>query len=399
MLRSLIWLALGTFAIGTEGFMIAGILPMIAGDLQVSVAAAGHLVTCFALVYAVAAPLLAVATANWPRKTLLAAAITAFGLANIVAGLAPDYLWLMVSRVLLALSAAAFVPSASGTAATMVAPEKRGRAISIIYTGMTVSIIVGVPIGTLVAEHFGWRATFLGVAGLAAIALVGILAALPRVGAPASVSLAARIEMVRRPDLLIVLALTFLTLGGIFAINTYFGALMTEIFGATPEMVAGALFLAGIGGAAGNLIGGYAADRWNGRRFLTAVLATLTINFAALSLVSVFAPNRHGLVVAYVIAAVWGLAGWSFPAVQQVRLVRLAPSLAAVSLSLNSSALYFGTAAGAAIGALAIDFVSITAIGWTAALFELAALVLMLATMKAPARQAEPSPCPAAERA
>jgi len=386
MLRSLIWLALGTFAIGTEGFMIAGILPMIADDLHVSVAATGHLVTCFALVYAIAAPLLAVATANWPRKALLAFAITAFGLANIVAGLAPDYLWLMVSRVLLALAAAAFMPAASGTAATIVAPEKRGRAISIIYTGMTVSMIVGVPIGTLVAEHFGWRATFFGVAGLAVVALAGILVALPRVPMSASVSLATRIEMVRRPDLLVVLALTFLTLGGIFAINTYFGALMIQVFGATPEMVAGALFLAGIGGAAGNLIGGYAADRWNARRFLTAVLATLTINFAALSLVSILAPDRHGLVLVYVIVAVWGLAGWSFPAVQQVRLVAFAPSLAAVSLSLNSSALYFGTAAGAAIGALAIDFISITAIGWVAALFELSALVLLLATLRSTAR-------------
>jgi predicted MFS family arabinose efflux permease len=393
MLRSLIWLALGTFAIGTEGFMIAGILPMIADDLHVSVAATGHLVTCFALVYAVAAPLLAVATANWPRKTLLTLAITAFGLANIVAGLAPDYLWLMISRVLLALAAAAFVPTATGTAATIVAPEKRGRAISIIYTGMTVSMIIGVPIGTIVAEHFGWRATFFGVAGLAALALLGILVALPRVASPASVSLAARIEMVRRPDLLVVLALTFLTLGGIFAINTYFGALMTSVFGATPEMVAGALFLAGIGGAAGNLIGGYAADRWNARRFLTAVLVTLTINFAALSVVSIFAPDRHGLVVVYIIVAIWGLAGWSFPAVQQVRLVKLAPSLAAVSLSLNSSALYFGTAAGAAIGALAIDFISITAIGWTAALFELAALILLLVTMKSPARTAKRAAC------
>src|SRR5690242_18604078 len=126
MFRSLVWLALGTFAIGTEGFMIAGILPAMAADLDVSVAMAGHLVTCFALVYAISAPLTAVATATLPRKRVLALAIAAFALANLLAAAAPNYAWLMASRVLLALSAAAFTPSATGTAAMIAPPEKRG---------------------------------------------------------------------------------------------------------------------------------------------------------------------------------------------------------------------------------------------------------------------------------
>ncbi|MBZ9937085.1 MFS transporter [Mesorhizobium sp. BR1-1-16] len=386
MLRSLIWLSLGTFAIGTEGFMIAGILPAMASDLDVSVAMAGHLVTCFALVYAISAPLTAVATASLPRKPVLAAAIAAFALANLVAAVAPGYWWLMGSRVLLALAAAAFTPAATGTAAMLAAPEKRGRAIAIIYSGMTIAVVVGVPAGTILAEHLGWRATFVGVAGLAALALLGIMTQLPRVAAPPAVSLDTRLAMARRPEVLSILGLTVLAIAGAFTVSTYAGALLKAVFGVSPSMIAFALFVVGIGSAAGNFFGGYAADRWNQRRFITAVLATLAIDFIAISLAATFAPNAAGLVVVVIALGLWGLFGWALPAVQQVRLVAVDPPLAAVSLSLNSSAIYLGTAAGATAGAAAIDLFSVTAIGWTAALFEVAALVLFALTSRADRR-------------
>ena len=383
MLRSLAWLALGTFAIGTEGFMIAGILPAMAGDLHVSVAMAGHLVTCFALVYAVSAPLTAVATANLPRKRVLAFAIAAFALANLVAAVAPGYWWLMGSRVLLALSAAAFTPSATGTAAMLAPPEKRGRAIAVIYGGMTIAVVIGVPLGTILADHLGWRATFVGVAGLSVLALVGILTQLPRVGAPPAASLAERFALARRPEVLSILGLTVLAVGGAFSASTYAGALLKDVFGASPQVIALALFVLGIGSAAGNFFGGFAADRLNHRRFITAVLVTLVLNFVAMSLAARFAQNGAGLAVVMIALGLWGLFGWALTPVQQVRLVTVDPPLAAVSLSLNSSAFYLGTALGAAAGAAAIDFVSVTAIGWTAALFELAGLALFLMTARA----------------
>ncbi|SHF69920.1 Predicted arabinose efflux permease, MFS family [Kaistia soli DSM 19436] len=383
MLRSLIWLSFGTFAIGTEGFMIAGILPAMASDLQVSVAMAGHLVTCFALVYAISAPLTAVATASLPRKPLLAASIAAFALANLVAAIAPGYWWLMGSRALLALSAAAFTPAATGTAAMIAAPEKRGRAIAIIYSGMTIAVVVGVPAGTILAEHLGWRATFIGVAGLAVLALIGIVSQLPQVAAPPAASLGTRLAVARRPEVLSILGLTVLAIAGAFTVSTYAGALLKDVFNVSPSMIAFALFVVGIGSAAGNFFGGYAADRWNQRRFITTILVTLAVDFVAISLAATFAPDRAGLVVVVVALGIWGLFAWALPAVQQVRLVAVDPPLAAVSLSLNSSAIYLGTAAGATAGAAAIDLASVTAIGWVAALFEVAALIVFALTTRA----------------
>ncbi|MBB5753562.1 MFS transporter [Prosthecomicrobium pneumaticum] len=380
MLRSLIWLSLGAFALGTEAFMIAGILPAMAADLGVSIPLAGHLVTIFALTYAFGAPLMAVATAALPRKPLLVGALAAFALANLLAALSPNYALLALSRVLMALAAATFMPAASGYAALAVPPEKRGRALSIVYAGMTVAIVIGVPLGTMLAERHGWRATFVVVAGLAALALAGIAAALPKVANPPHVGLAERFAVARRPDVLRVLALTVLALAGAFSVNTYMGAYLIAGFGASGETVAAFLFLMGLGGAVGNLLGGYAADRWDRQRFLGLVLVVLIVAFLGLAVIVEVAPGTAGLAAAAALTLVWGLFGWAFPSVQQVRLVSLAPERAAITLSLNSSAIYLGTALGAAAGAFAIDIASVEAVGLIGALFEAAALFLLFAT-------------------
>jgi predicted MFS family arabinose efflux permease len=163
-LSSLLWLALGAFAIGTEGFMIAGLLPALARDLNVGLPAAGHLVTAFSLAYAIGAPVMAVLTAGLERRRLLAVAMAGFSIANLLAAVAPGYAGLLAARLLLALSAASFMPAASGYAAALGGPERRGRALSMVTNGLTLAIIAGVPLGVLVGEGFGWRATFVGVA-------------------------------------------------------------------------------------------------------------------------------------------------------------------------------------------------------------------------------------------
>jgi len=160
--------------------MIAGLLPILARDLNVSLVAAGHLVTAFSLAYAIGAPVMAVLTAGLERRRLLAVALSGFTLANLLAALAPGHFGPLAARLLLALPAASFMPAASGYAATLGGPERRGRALSMVTNGLTLAIIAGVPLGVLVGEGFGWRATFLGVAGLAALSLLGILARLPR---------------------------------------------------------------------------------------------------------------------------------------------------------------------------------------------------------------------------
>jgi predicted MFS family arabinose efflux permease len=196
------WLTLGAFAIGTEGFMIAGLLPALARDLNVGLPAAGHLVTAFSLAYAIGAPIMAVLTAGLERRCLLAVAMGGFALGNLLAALAPGYAGLLATRLLLALSAASFMPAASGYAAALGGPERRGRALSTVTNGLTLAIIAGVPLGVLVGQGFGWRATFLGVAGLGALSLLGILTRLPRQPPGVTAGLGERLALAKRRDIL-----------------------------------------------------------------------------------------------------------------------------------------------------------------------------------------------------
>ncbi len=378
MYRNLIWLALGAFAIGTEGFMISGILPGMAHDLGVSVATAGQLVTIFAFAYAVGSPLIAVATTNVPRRALLIGAMAAFTLSNLAAAFAPGYTALAVARVLLALSAGTFMPASAGYASMSIAPDRRGRALSFIYSGMTIALVLGVPMGTLIAARFDWRATFMGVAALGALALVGIIARLPRSPSPPAISLSRRLAVARRPDVLAVLVLTVLVLIGAFTVNTYFGAYLESVFKISPQGVALTLFVFGVAAAVGNTIGGHVADRWDKRQFLILATAMMVVSFAALSLLAAFAPAGWALCGVVCAITIWALFGWSLPAVQQVRLLMIDPHLAPVTLSLNSSAIYLGAAIGAVLGAATVQWTSLAMIGLVGAICELFALGFLL---------------------
>ncbi|MEW9304925.1 MFS transporter [Labrys neptuniae] len=387
MYRTLTWLALGAFAIGSEGLMIAGILPRIAEDLGIPVGHAGHLVTIFALAYAVGSPLIAVATARWERRTLLITAMVVFSLANLAAAFATGFLTLAASRIVLALSAGTFMPAAFAYGAMSVEPAKRGRALSFIYTGMTVALVIGVPLGTAIAAHLGWRATFGMVAAMSLLVLAGIVLKLPAVSGPPAPGLADRLAVARRSDVLEVIGLTVVVLAGAFGVYTFIGAYLETVLGASPEAVAGFLILAGLAGAAGNTLGGHAADRWNHRRFLTLVLTVLVVSFGILPLIPAFLPGLAGWIGAGLVLVLWGLFGWAFPAVQQVRLLAIDQRLASVVLALNASAIYLGTAAGAAVGAVVVERYSVQAIGWVGAGTEVLALAFLLATPYRPARE------------
>jgi predicted MFS family arabinose efflux permease len=395
MLIRLLPLVLGAFAIGTETFMITGVLPTLAADLQVSPAAAGALVTVFALAYALGSPFAAIASAGMERKRLLTIAMGAFALANVVAAFAPSFGWLLAARVLLALSAGTFMPAAVAFATAMHEPARRGRAVALVYAGMTLAMVVGVPLGTLLAAAVNWRATFLGVGALAALAVLGVAAILPRLDGITTIGLRERLEVASRSDVLKLLALTALALCGAFAANTYLGVLLQATLGVAGDRLAGVLMLLGLVGFAGNLFGGYGADHWNRERFIATILALL---IAAFALLSVGARLGGAWGAAAIIAgiAIWGLFGWAFPVTQQARLVSLDPALAPVTLSLNTSALYLGAAAGSTLGGLAIDRWSIGALGWVAALCEAAALAWLLVTVAR--RRATPAQSAASAR-
>lgn len=390
---ALYWLAAGAFAVGTEGFMIAGMLPGIASDLGTTIAAAGQLVTVFAFAYAVSSPVLTALTGGIHRRTLLILAMSVFTLANLVAASATGYAGLMAARVLLAFAAGIYVPGANALAGVIVAPERRGKAIAIINGGLTVAIALGVPLGTLVATHFGWRTTFVGVAGLSVIATTGLVFGLDkRIGAHLPVAtLGERLAVARQPSILLSLLVTTLWATGAYTVYTYLALFVGTVTPLHGAQVGWVLFTWGVAAGIGVALGGPTIDRVGPRRVIIPTLSLGALAFLALSLTAYLVPLAWAILPVVVAVVVWGVAHWSFYPAQQVRLIGLAGTRAApIATALNASFMYLGFSLGAAAGSLTLTLGHgvVGHLGWVAALFELAALALMLAITRPQAHAA-----------
>lgn len=370
----LLCLALGAFAIGTESYALAGLLPMLSSDLGVTVAIAGQLITAFALAYAFGSPLLAVAVADVDRRLVLFGSIAVFGLFNVLAAYAPTYSVLFVSRIGMALAAGTFMPAASAYAVSISSVERRGRALSIVYSGLTFATVIGVPVGILMGQRLGWRSIFLGAAALALLALVGMVLNLKHAPHRAGATLAERIAIARRPEVLNALGITVIALTGAFTVYTYLSPFLAQTALLHGDALALVLFLFGVGSTIGNLGAGAAADRFGADRVLPVILISLVGLFAVLSLTAELLPPLTARWIVLPLVAVWGLVGFSFPATQQVRLVALGPKLAPITISLNASAIYFGISLGAVLGSIVVSHHAVTGIGLVAAACEVIAL-------------------------
>ncbi len=377
----LLVLALGTFAIGTGSFVFAGLLEGVANDLSVSVGTAGNLVTVFAVTYAAVSPVLVTLTGSVAPRKILFAAMAVFAAANAAAVFAPTFGLLLACRVLAACGAAVFTPTALAVAAGLAPPEERGRSISTITGGLTVSFVVGIPLGSIIGTYSGWRMTFVMVAVLGVVAMLGVRA-LPSVETPPVVGFRDRVDALRQPAVLAALGLTTLGLMGGFVVFTYVSPLLAEITGFGGAGVSGLLFLFGIAALLGNWLGGYGADHIGYARLMAAILALLSLSLLGFSLL--VASSGTALAVPGTLAALalWGVAGFALNPLQQYRVSQLAPSTRNVALSLNASAIYLGQGIGAGLGALALGYGSLATLGWTGSLCALAALALLLLTSR-----------------
>jgi len=377
----LLVLALGTFAIGKGSFVFAGLLEGVANDLSVSVGTAGNLVTVFAVTYAAVSPVLVTLTGSVAPRKILFAAMAVFAAANAAAVFAPTFGLLLACRVLAACGAAVFTPTALAVAAGLAPPEERGRSISTITGGLTVSFVVGIPLGSIIGTYSGWRMTFVMVAVLGVVAMLGVRA-LPSVETPPVVGFRDRVDALRQPAVLAALGLTTLGLMGGFVVFTYVSPLLAEITGFGGAGVSGLLFLFGIAALLGNWLGGYGADHIGYARLMAAILALLSLSLLGFSLL--VASSGTALAVPGTLAALalWGVAGFALNPLQQYRVSQLAPSTRNVALSLNASAIYLGQGIGAGLGALALGYGSLATLGWTGSLCALAALALLLLTSR-----------------
>jgi predicted MFS family arabinose efflux permease len=381
--RPLYWLAAGAFAVGTESFMIAGLLPGMAKDLGVSVAAAGQLVTVFALAYAFASPVLAALTGHIGRRKLLIGAMGFFAAANLLAAAATGYWTLMAARVLLALAAAVYVPGANALASVVVPPEQRGRAIAIVNGGLSLAIALGVPAGAVLGGALGWRSTFASVAVLAAIAIAGLLGGLPRgIGAGlAAASLRQRVATAAQPAVLRTLLVTTLWAMASYTTYTYLAPLLdasTIVHGAAIGFV---LFGWGVAAVVGLAISGPAVDRKGPRAVILPALATSTTAFIVLSLSAHLFSRQLAILPVMLAITAWGVAHWAFYPAQQATLVAKAGVAAApIALSLNASFMYLGFSLGGALGSMIIHYSSLANLGFVSALAAAGALALTTPT-------------------
>ena len=342
-------LTVGAFGIGVTEFVIMGLLLDMSADLHVGVQAAGLLISGYALGVVVGAPLITVLTRNWPRKTVLLGLMLIFTLGNGACALAPGYGLLMAARVLAALAHGSFFGVGSVVATGLVAPDRRASAIAVMFTGLTVANVLGVPVGTWLGQAYGWRSTFWAVAAVGLVALVVIQALLPRAAvAPETMDWRADLKAMARPAVLLGLLTTVLGYGGVFAVFTYIAPLLTQIAGLPKGAVPPVLLVFGGGLVVGNLVGGKLADR----RLGATVLGTLLALAATLGLMT-FALHNQALAVVFV--GLLGITAFATVAPLQMWVMSKADGAGAtLASSFNIAAFNLGNALGAWVGGLVI---------------------------------------------
>ncbi|WP_337244337.1 MFS transporter [Luteimonas sp. gir] len=342
-------LTAGAFGIGTTEFVIMGLLRQVAADLQVSLPAAGLLISGYALGVFVGAPLLTLATDRLPRKAVLVGLMAVFTLGNLACALAPDYGWLMAARVITSLAHGTFFGVGAVVAAGLVPAERRARAISVMFTGLTVATLLGVPAGAWLGLHAGWRATFWAVAAIGALATLVIAALVPAdraTGAAGSVRRA--LAAVSRPPVVLGLLTTTLGYAGVFTVYTFIQPVLVQVSGLPDRAVSPVLLVFGVGMIAGNLLGGRFADRAP----MVAIPATLLALAAVLALLGAAMHQAPAMVIA---TGLLGVAAFATVApLQAWVLQRAGDDGRNLASSLNIGAFNLGNAAGAWLGGLVV---------------------------------------------
>lgn len=383
---SLLILALSAFAIGTTEFVIMGLLPDVASDLGVSIPGAGWLVTGYALGVAIGAPFMALATARLPRKAALVTLMGVFIVGNLLCAVASDYNLLMFARVVTALCHGAFFGIGSVVAAGLVPANRRASAVALMFTGLTLANVLGVPLGTALGQVAGWRSTFWAVTAIGVIALIGLLRFLPLKKDEEKVDMRAELAALKGAGIWLSLSMTVLFAASMFALFTYIAPLLGDVTGVSPRGVTWTLLLIGLGLTLGNIIGGKLADRRLG--------ATLVGVFASMAVIStVLTWTSSALIPAQITLFLWATAAFAAVPALQVNVVAFGKAAPNLVSTLNIGAFNLGNALGAwAGGSVIAHGLGLTRVPLTAAGLAVLALVVTLILFSQGGNDAELAP-------
>ncbi len=367
---ALLALAIGAFGIGTTEFVIMGLLPEVAGTFGVSIPTAGYLVSGYAVGVVLGAPLMTVLGTKITRKRMLMLLMGFFIAGNVLSALAPAFGLMLAGRVVASLAHGAFFGIGSVVAADLVAPEKKAGAIAMMFTGLTVANVVGVPAGTLIGQQVGWRATFFVVASLGVLGLLGVAKLVPDMPKAQGVRLRHEIAAFRNVQVLLAMAMTVLGFGGVFAAITYITPMMTNVAGYADTSVTWLLVLFGLGMVTGNLIGGRFADR--------ALMPMLYVALSGLAVVlALFTMAAHDKLASAVMVFLIGALGFATVPPLQKRVLDQAAGAPTLASAVNIGAFNLGNALSAWLGGIVIAAgLGYTAPNWVGAALAASALLL-----------------------
>lgn len=344
-MKSRLWsLTLGNFAIGTGAMIIPGMLNELTAGLRVTPAAIGVVISAFAMTICLGGPVLAGVTSRIERRPLLVACLGIYALTHLLASLVSSYAMLMLVRVLTAVGAALFTSQAAASASLMVKPAERGRAIAMVFLGWSIAAVLGLPLGSWLGAHLGWRPTLALVGLLSATCAMLVWRQVPPGLYVAPMDRAAWRALGRHTPLLVAVAVTAVQSAGQFTVWSYMALLLRDSLAASPTVISLMFACFGVAGVSGNLLGMRFVDRLGPARVVLVAMACMACAHALWPLAKGSAGLTAGLI------ALWGLGCFSVNGIQQARLVSLAPTLATASVALNSSALYLGQAMGALTG-------------------------------------------------
>ncbi len=376
-------LAVAVFVVGMVELIVGGILPLISTDMNVSISTAGQLTTVFALVLGIAAPVLLALTAKYERKKLYLASLTIFFISNIITYFSLNFTMLMAARVLTALSASLLIILSLTMAAKLVQPAFQARAIGIITMGISASLVLGVPMGVLIGNAFGWRTIFLMIAVLSLVAMIVIYKYLDEIAPDQAVPLKEQIASLKSSKIITAHLVTVFMLAGHYMIYGYFTPFLQETMGASATWISAAYLLFGVAAVCGGGFGGLLSDRIGFKKSVLLIVGLFALMLFILPL-STKVPFLFAIV-----AVMWGALSWALSPPQQTYLMATAPESAAIQQSINTSALQLGIALGAGLGGVVIQSFPVSYTPWFGGILAVLAFALAVYSFKAPIKAKE----------